>query len=165
LQLAHVFERITRNFGKKRLRGEVLLNVVKVFATVWINGLLYKLTILNLPFYLVHTTSTNLRGWTFEASFQMATSSHRVRRAGISQGSLISPVLFSLYANDMPAPSHHIALALYAVDTAIIATSRKPMLLVSYLASYFNDLQRWLSEWRIAINVSKITSIIFASAR
>jgi len=62
------------------------------------------------------------------------------------------------------APSHHVELALYADDTAIIATSRKPTLLVSYLESYLNDLQRWLSEWRIAINVTKSTAIIFARA-
>jgi hypothetical protein len=54
-------------------------------------------------------------------------------RAGVAQGGLISPVLFSLYDNDMPAPSHHVELALYAEDTAIIATYRKPTLLVSYL--------------------------------
>jgi hypothetical protein len=56
-------------------------------------------------------------------------------RAGVAQGGLISPVLFSLYVNDMHSPSHHVELALYADDTAIIATSRKPTLLVSYLES------------------------------
>ena len=81
-------------------------------------------------------------------------------RAGVAQGGLISPVLLRLYVNDTPSPSHHIELALYADDTAIIATSRKPTLLVSYLESYL-DLQRWLSEWRIAMNVSKNTAIIF----
>jgi hypothetical protein len=85
-------------------------------------------------------------------------------RAGVVQGGLISPVFFSLYVNDMPSPSRHVALALYADDTAIMATSRKPTLLVSYLESYLSDLQRWLSEWRIAINVSKSTAIIFARA-
>jgi len=47
---------------------------------------------------------------------------------------------------------------------AQIFPSRKPTLLVIYLESYLNDLQRWLSEWRIAINVSKSTAIIFARA-
>jgi hypothetical protein len=84
-------------------------------------------------------------------------------RAGVAQGGLISPV-FSLYVNDMPPPSHHVELDLYADDTAIIATSRKPKLLVSYLESYLNDLQHWVSEWRIAINVLKSTAIIFARA-
>jgi hypothetical protein len=85
-------------------------------------------------------------------------------RAGVAQGGLISPALFSLYVNDMPSPSHHVELALYADDMAIIATSRKPTLLVSYLESYLNDLQRWLSEWTIAINVSKSSAMIFARA-
>ena len=75
---------------------------------------------------------------------------------------MISPVLFILYVNDMPSPSHHVELALYADDTAVIATSRKSTLLASYLESYLNDLQRWLSECRIAINVSKSSAMIFS---
>jgi len=82
----------------------------------------------------------------------------------VAQGGLNSPVLFSLYVNDMLSTSHHVELALYADDTAIIATSRKPTLFVSYLESYLKDLQRRLSEWRIAINVTKSTAIIFARA-
>jgi hypothetical protein len=53
----------------------------------------------------------------------------------VAQGGLISPVLFSLYVKDIPSPSHHVELALYADDTVIIATSGKPILLVSYLES------------------------------
>ena len=81
-----------------------------------------------------------------------------------SQGGLISPVLFSLYVNDMPSPSRHVDFALYADDTAIISTSRKSTLLVGFLVSYLNDLQRLLIEWRIAINISRRTAIKFARA-
>jgi retron-type reverse transcriptase len=109
--------------------------VAKTFDTVWIDGLLYKLTVLNFPSYIVHTISSYLRGRTFEASFQTATSSRRGMRAGVPQDGFISLVLFSLYVNDMPSPSHHVELALYADDTAIIATSRKPTLILSYLES------------------------------
>ena len=55
-------------------------------------------------------------------------------------------------------------LALYADDTAFIARSRKPTLLVSYLESYLNDNQRCLSDWRIAISVSMSSAITFARA-
>ena len=160
LQLARLVETITRNFGERRLAGAVFLDVAK--ATI--EGLLYKLTILNFPSYLVHLIASYLRGRTFEASFLTATSSCRGMRAGVAQGGLISPVLFSLYVNDIPTPSRHVELALYADDTAIIATSRKPTLLVSYPESYLSNLQRWLTEWRIAINVSKSSAIIFARA-
>jgi hypothetical protein len=55
LQLAHL-ERITRNFGKKRLKGAVSLDMAKAFDTSWIDGLLYKLTLLNFLSYVVHTS-------------------------------------------------------------------------------------------------------------
>jgi hypothetical protein len=51
LQLARLVERITSNFGEKRLTGAVFLDVAKAFNTVWIDGLLYKLTLLNFPSY------------------------------------------------------------------------------------------------------------------
>jgi hypothetical protein len=52
-QLACLVERITRNFGEKRLTGAVFLDVAKALDTVLIDGLLYKRTFLNLPSYLV----------------------------------------------------------------------------------------------------------------
>jgi len=55
LQLARLVERITRNFGEKRLTGAVFLDLAKAFDTVWIDGLLYKLTLLKFPSYLAHT--------------------------------------------------------------------------------------------------------------
>jgi hypothetical protein len=55
--------------------------------------------------------------------------------AVVAQGRLISAALFSLYANDIPTPPHHVDLTLYADDSAFLATSHKPTMLVSYLRS------------------------------
>jgi hypothetical protein len=66
-----------------------------------------------------------------------------------------------VFVNDMPTPSLHVVLALCSDDTPIIATSRNPTLLVSCLETYLSNLQRWLSEWRIAINVSRSSAMIF----
>jgi hypothetical protein len=107
--------------------------VAKAFDIVWINDFLYKLTLLNFPSCIVHTLSSYLRGRTFEASFQMATASRRGMQAGVAQGGLSSLVPFSLYVNDMLSLPHHVELVFYADNTTIIATSRKPTLLVSYL--------------------------------
>ena len=40
LQLGRFVERITRNFGEKRLKGAVFLDVAQAFYTVWIDGFL-----------------------------------------------------------------------------------------------------------------------------
>ena len=59
----------------------------------------------------------------------------------------------------MPSSSRHVKLALYADDTTVISMSNQPVLLVKYLETYLSDLERWLSEWRIAI-----TAMLFAKA-
>jgi hypothetical protein len=85
-------------------------------------------------------------------------------RAGVAQGGLVSPVLFSLCVNDIPIPSGHVELAQYADDTAVVATSRDPSLLVGYLEANLDRLELWLRNWKIAINVSKSTAVLFAKA-
>ena len=103
LQLTRLVERINRNFGEKRLTGAVFLDFFKAFDTVRIDGLLYKLTLLNFPSYIVHTISSYLRDWTFKTSFQKATTSRRGMRAGVAQGDR-SPLSYSVCISTFP---HH----------------------------------------------------------
>jgi hypothetical protein len=53
LQLARLVEGVNRNFDERRLTGAFFLDVAKVFDTVWVKGLLYKLIVLNFPSYPV----------------------------------------------------------------------------------------------------------------
>jgi hypothetical protein len=62
----------------------------------------------------------------------------------------------------MPTLSHYAEVALYADATALLATSRKPSLLVSYLETYLSRLENWLQDWRITFNVSKSTALLSA---
>jgi hypothetical protein len=57
LQLVRLVERVYRNFDERRLTDAVFLDVAKAYDTEWVDGLLYKLTVLNFPSYLVKTIS------------------------------------------------------------------------------------------------------------
>jgi hypothetical protein len=116
LQLACHVERMTRNLGGKRLTEAIFVDVAKTFDTVWVDGLPFKLTALNVPSYLVKIIFSYLHNGTFEVAFLTATSTRRCVRAGLAQGVLVSPLLFSLYVNEMPVPSRHVEVALYAED-------------------------------------------------
>ena len=94
--------------SEKRLTGTVFLDVAKTFS---IFSYLYDMML--------------------EASFESASCTRHGMRAGVDQGRIFFHVLFSLYVKDMPTPSHHVGLALYADDTAVLTTSRQPALLVS----------------------------------
>jgi hypothetical protein len=62
----------------------------------------------------------------------------------------------------MLSPSRHVELVLCADHTAVIATSGQPSLFAKYPETYLGDLERWLSEWWIVINVSKNSVMLFA---
>jgi hypothetical protein len=49
LQLAHLVEREIRNFGMKRLTGAIFPDMAKAFDTVSVGGLIFVLTVLNIP--------------------------------------------------------------------------------------------------------------------
>jgi hypothetical protein len=82
-------------------------------------------------------------------------------RAGVAQDGIILPILFNLYVNDKPSPSWHVELALYANDTAVIAMSPQPALLIKYLETYLSELEPWLSIWKKSINVLNSSAILF----
>jgi hypothetical protein len=143
------------NFDERLPSGAAFLGVAEAFDAVQVKDLLYKLTVLNFPSYVVKTISSYIDSRTFRTSLQSATSTCRVVRAGVAQGELVSPVLFSLYLNDILIPSRHVDIAQYV----LVATSRCPSQPASYLYAYLGRLELWLGDWRIAINVSKSTTV------
>jgi len=161
LQLAHLVEIVSRNSDEKRQTDAVFLDVAKAFDIVWVDCLLNKLTLLNFPSYLLKIICSSLHGRTFESSFQGAPTTSRFMRTGVTEGGIMSPVLFSLCVNDMPSHSHQVELAPCADKMTM---SRQPALFDNFLTSYLRDLERWMREWGISINVSKRTAILFAKA-
>jgi hypothetical protein len=58
--VSYLLKRLNRNFDERRLNGAVFLVVAKAFGSVWDKGFLYKLTVLNVPSYLVKTAASYL---------------------------------------------------------------------------------------------------------
>jgi hypothetical protein len=104
LQLDRLVERVNRNLDETRLSCAIFLDVAKAFDTVLVEGLLYRFTVLNFSSQLVKTISSYVQNRTFQATFQSATSTCCGMWADVAQGGIVSPVLFSLYVNDMPVP-------------------------------------------------------------
>jgi hypothetical protein len=163
LQLAHLVERVNRNFDERRLTSAVFLDVAKAFDTVWVKGLLSKITLYNFPPDLVKPVSSYLACRKLQTSFQSATTTC-VMRARVAQGRLLSPVLFSLYVKEISTRSRHIELAQYAEYTALVVTSSDPSVIVGYLEAYLGRLELCFRNWRIGTNVSKSTAVFFAKA-
>lgn len=84
--------------------------------------------------------------------------------AGVPQGSCLSPLLYSIYTNDI-STSQNSLLALYADDAAYISSHPNSRYAALKLQRVFNLLPEWLNNWRIAINVPKTQAITFTQPR
>ena len=87
--------------------------------------------------------------------------SFRVRR-GVLQRSVLGPVLFSFFINDLPAslPSS-VSCSLYTDDLAIWSSSLVPTAVEATHGALFR-LERWSEYWCLPLNPSKCEASFFS---
>ena len=106
----HLF-RLSQTIMESFNQGEhviaAFLDVKNAFDNVLHNGLRYKIYQLNLPTKLCRCLSDFLVGRVIQVKIESFLSPKVYPKAGVPQGSNLSPLLFLMYLNDMPNPSHH----------------------------------------------------------
>ncbi|GBN48768.1 RNA-directed DNA polymerase from mobile element jockey [Araneus ventricosus] len=163
-QLLRVVEYITSGFEKGECTGAVFLDVQKAFDRVWIQGLIHKLIGYKTPPHLLQLLKSYLEERKFAVKIGNSISEAKIMRAGIPQGGKISPVLYSLYVNDIPK-THKTLLGMYADDTAILAKNKNHKYTAAALNQHLAKLDDWFLKWKIALNVNKTEAVYFAKGR
>ena len=81
--------------------------------------------------------------------------------AGVPQGSVLSPLLFLIYVNDLPKPhQRQNSKSQFADDTALWAASKNVQFAAKLLRKGLRKLAKWCAKWRIKLNPKK--TIIFS---
>lgn len=118
-QIKRIEKMISHNMVNRKSTGVVLLDVEKAFDSVWHNGLLYKLHKFNLPIYLEKIIKSFLTDRVFSVCVDKKNSTLRDIPAGVPQGSILSPTLYSLFTSDFKSLKNQ-SVAFYADDSAMI---------------------------------------------
>ena len=79
--------------------------------------------------------------------------------AGVPQGSVLSPLLFLIYVNDLPKPHHkQNSKSQFADDTALWAASKHVEFAAKLLRKDLRKLAKWCAKWRIKLSPEKLRS-------
>ncbi len=160
--------KLVDHLTKKMDRGDTPLNVYidlsKAFDTLDHNILLEKLR-----YYGIHGIEHTLMYNYLTDRHQYVEYKHSLSEikpisTGVPQGSILGPLLFLIYINDLPTVSQMFDMIMYADDTTLYCNINE------YITEHDinTELARiydWLTSNKLALNVSKTKFMVFHSAR
>ncbi len=92
-------------------------------------------------------------------------SSETVTSCGVPQGSILGPLLFICYTNDLPSHLQYTRPSIYADDTALLSFGSSVTEIELNLQSDINILHRWFDANKLSLNRSKSKAMLFCSNR
>lgn len=162
-QIHRVASTIRQALEKREYCSAAFLDIQQAFDRVWHKGLLCKLKLcLPHPAYLL--LESYLQDRVFRVKTEGCYSGFYPIHAGVPQGSVLGPVLYTVYTADIPV-TEGIVTATYADDTAILSCDENPNVASWKLQKQLNDIDSWLKKWRIQASAAKSAHITFTLRR
>ena len=167
-----LIDRVFQHLDTGQLPLSVFLDLSKAFDTLTHLILLHKLKFYGLSNTPLKWFESYLYGRQQFVDFDGSASNTAMINTGVPQGSILGPLLFIIYMNDIHMASNKFNAILYADDTNLISPlcafnsslsikSSDPEHMSQQINSELANIQEWLNVNKLSLNVSKTKFMIF----
>ena len=165
--LINVTDNILKAIDEKSTSLLVLLNMSKAFDSLNHNLLLEKLRKLGLKASVTSWFSSYLSSRYQRVRYEDSVSELLPLTNGVPQGSILGPVLFTIYINDLISVITHSQSATYVDDSQLhfkfsVSDSSSAMAVVNH---DFRNISKWCAKNSLLINPDKTKLVVVGSAQ
>ena len=160
-----IIEQIRASLDKKEYACGVFVDLEKAFDTVNHRILISKLNHYGINGDANKWLKSYLNNRTHSVTINGVTSEKRNVTCGVPQGSILGPLLFIIYINDMHLALKECLVHHFADDTNLLYTNKDLKKIKKVVNQELKYLYDWLCANRLSLNVDKTEFIIFRPPR
>ena len=149
---------------QKKEVGTIAIDLSKAFDSICHNLLLAKLKAYGLRDSALQLMRSYLKERKQRVKCNGVYSNWLPLRCGVPQGSLLGPLLFNIFVNDVNQTVNNSSLRLYADDTTQYASDLSPAVLQYSLNQDIHTLSGWFNENFLQINGAKTQAMILGKS-
>ncbi|CAB4019925.1 Hypothetical predicted protein, partial [Paramuricea clavata] len=140
----------------------VLIDLKKAFDTVD-HQILKKLELYGIKGQALSFLESYLSNRNQKCQIQGSVSSEKLIKCGVPQGSILGPLFFLLYINDLPQCLDKTKPRLFADDTNLTVSGNSITDLETAVNSDLEKLRKWLIANKLSLNVAKTEFMLIGS--
>ena len=159
--LEHFMENIYNNVDKAKPTAAIFIDLAKAFDTLHHEHLLKKLEYMGMRGKSQELLKNYLENRWQSVRINKEESNVNIMQYGIPQGTVIGPLLFILYINDLYNISKKYKIFSFADDTSIVFEDKKWDQLLKNIKQQMPEIQEWFCNNLLTINVDKTYFLLF----
>jgi hypothetical protein len=156
-----LYSKITEHLDNKHHTIGLFLDLSKAFDTLDHEILLSKLNSYGIRGLANKWVENYLTGRKQYVNFNQHSSSLSKITCGVPQGSILGPLLFLIYINDLPCCSKSSHFIIFADDTNIIFSHKDSVNLEILINNELHKISNWFKLNKLSLNIDKTNFMIF----
>ena len=163
--LIALIDKWLKQMDNGQLVGTIFIDLKKAFDMVDHNILIEKLRLYHFDKLTISWFSSYLANRNQIVKVGNTISSAGIVKYGVPQGSILGPLLFLLYINDLPMIIKHAELDIYADDSTLHTADTHISNIETKLQTDFNFILTWCEKNNMSINPTKTTTMLIHNTR